>query len=1048
MSHPHAYRRTLAVAAALALSVPATAAFAASSDDDPAARFQKAQSSGPVGTAAKPLSIDSNGRVTVIVEMKGDPVAVVEAEEGRELSDGERSTIKSRLKKKQDAIAGSITSKGGKIEAKMQSAYNGLQIDISAKQVDAVADLPNVVAIHPVKRYDIENAVSVPFLGVPSVWESTKYTGKRVKVAIIDTGVDYTHANFAGPGTTEAFEQAAATSASSANPAWFGPSAPRVKGGWDFVGDDYDASETETATPQPDPNPLDCNGHGSHVAGTAAGSGVTDAGQTYTGPYNKATADKDWTIGPGVAPQADLYALRVFGCDGSSEVVVPAIDWAVDHRMDVINMSLGSDFGRGEDPDAVAASNAVGAGVVVVAAAGNSGPSPYIVGSPGAGDGVISVAAVDSSESFPGAEITVGGQAIPAINANGASLDGLGELPVVYLSDDPETTEEDESTGCSVEAYEHAGVAAGSNQLAVATRGVCARVAKAIFAQQAGAAAAVMVNTSEDYPPYEGTILSNPDTGEEYEVTIPFLGVPLSVGETLEAAVGENATIAAAELQNPGFRNYASFSSNGPRSGDSALGVDVAAPGVSIVSTGVGTGAGSETLSGTSMATPHVAGVAALAVQAHPKWSAGQVAAAVVSTADPDKVSGQSTTRGGVGLVDAKQAVGTKVTATGDAFRTDSGWLRETALSLGFQESSLAFSGVKTITVRNDGKKTVTYRVSSTPSAQSLKAKVVLSKKSVTVKPGKSAKIVVAVGARASVVPSSIGDDEFAFHEFSGDVVLTAKGSTLRVPYLMVPRSTTRVSSASAAPWFASSLKVKSGAKSFTLTNPLGAYAAAADVYTWGLSDGRDADKALVDTGYDLRAAGVQSFESDGDQLLVFAVNNHKRWSSAAQDEFDVLVDTDDDGEPDFIVFSADSGAVRAGAFDGTTEVFVYDVAGQQLYASGFAPQAPTDSSTILIPVWASDLGLTADAGAFDYTVESYSYVNLGDDAFSAWAAYDPWAPALSNGQYESVPRNGSVTVSVDVDAAAFQAQQPLGAMAVVLDNAAGSHEAVLVRAR
>jgi subtilisin family serine protease len=134
--------------------------------------------------------------------------------------------------------------------------------------------------------------------------------------------------------------------------------------------------------PQPDPNPLDCNGHGSHVAGTAAGGGVNADGTSYTGPYDATTPSRSFTVGPGVAPQADLYAVRVFGCNGSTNVVVPAIDWAVDHGMDVINMSLGSSFGRADDPDAQAAANAVAAGVVVVASSGNSGPSPYLTGSP------------------------------------------------------------------------------------------------------------------------------------------------------------------------------------------------------------------------------------------------------------------------------------------------------------------------------------------------------------------------------------------------------------------------------------------------------------------------------------------------------------------------------------------------------------------------------------------------------------------------------------------------------------------------------------------
>ncbi|GAA1983404.1 S8 family serine peptidase [Microbacterium pumilum] len=990
------------------------------------------------------MSIAADGRVTVVVEMKGDPVAVVQAEKGSDLTTAERNAVKSTLKKAQDAITGSLQSKGGKIEAKMQSAYNGIQVSIPAEQVDAVAALPNVVAVHAVKTYSLDNAVSVPFLGVPQVWQNTGYTGTNVKVAVIDTGIDYTHANFGGPGTVAAYDAANAAEAQPADPALFGPTAPRIKGGYDFVGDDYDAN-VDGSVPMPDPNPLDCNGHGSHVAGTAAGSGVADDGTTYTGPYDASTPSKTFDIGPGVAPQADLYALRVFGCEGSSNVVVPAIDWAVDHGMDVINMSLGSDYGYATDPDAVAASNAIGAGVVVVASAGNAGPSPYIVGSPGGADGVVSVAAVDSTASFPGAQVTVGGVSIPAINANGVDLSSVPATTVVRLVDNPATTTENEALGCSVAAYAYAGVQAGGNQLAVSTRGTCARVAKAIYAQQAGAAVALMINTTDDYPPVEGQITSNPDTGEAYTVTIPFLGVKKSDGPKLTA--GQTATIAAAVLDNPGFRAYASFSSSGPRSGDSALGVDVAAPGVSIVSTGVGTGNGPATISGTSMAAPHVAGVAALSVQAHPKWKASEVAASIVSTADPENVTGQNLVRGGVGLVDTAQAVASQVTATGDAFRTDSGWLRESALSFGFQESHLAFAGVKTITLTNYGKKAVTYTVSSAPSAESEKAKIVLSQSKVTVPAGGKAKVVVALGAATSAVGSSTaGPDQFSFYEFSGDIVLKSSADTLRVPYLLVPRSTSRVA-ATVEPLMKES-KVVDGQRSVKLTNKLGAIAAAADFYTWGLNDGKDVAKSLTDTGFDLRAAGVQSFADGDDALLVFAVSNHKRWSNAATNEFDVLIDKNGDGTPDWLVFAADSGLVLAGDANGVSEVFEYDIEGDALYRSGYNASAPTDSSTILLPVWASDLGISSAAGDFTYTVESYSVTNDGADAFDGWAAYNPWSPALSNGQYETVPRNGSVTVPVDVDAAAFAAQKPLGAMVVVMDNASGSGEAILIKAK
>jgi len=170
---------------------------------------------------------------------------------------------------------------------------------------------------------------------------------------------------------------------------------------------------------------MDCYGHGSHVAGIAAGFGVNADGSTYveSGADTYATL-KDLTssayiskfrIGPGVAPKAKLYSLRVFGCQGSTDVTEEAIEWAMDpnndgdlsDHLDVINMSLGSDFGSEYDTSAVAANNAAQAGVVVVASAGNAGDVYYITGSPASARYAISVASsVDSSAVFNGFNVT------------------------------------------------------------------------------------------------------------------------------------------------------------------------------------------------------------------------------------------------------------------------------------------------------------------------------------------------------------------------------------------------------------------------------------------------------------------------------------------------------------------------------------------------------------------------------------------------------------------------------------------------------------------
>ncbi len=1047
-------RRVLIASAALAIAVPTAAIAAPTAAAD---RFDKAPSTGRVSSPIRPQVMDGAAKVNVMVEMTGDPVAVVEATSGK-LTKAERGAIKKQLRQAQDAIAGDISAKGGKVLSHLQSAYNGMRVRISPSKVSALATLPGVAAVHAITHQNLDNTTSVPYLGVPQVWQDTTFTGKNVKLAIIDTGIDYTHATFGGPGTAAAYDAAHADETQAADPSLFGPAAPRVKGGFDFVGDDYDADGVAgSATPQPDPNPLDCNGHGTHVAGTAGGGGVAADGSAYTGPYDASTAGASFKVGPGVAPEVDLYALRVFGCEGSTDVTTEAIDWAVDQGMDVINMSLGSPFGRADDPTAIAASNAVGAGVVVVTSAGNSGPNPYLTGAPGAGDGVIAVAAVDSTESFPGAKLSFDGKTATAINANDADLPS-GDFEVVAVTDDPATTEVDESLGCSVGDFTQAGVsseAGAPKQVAVVSRGSCARVGKAIFGQQAGADAVIMVNTAEGYPPYEGEILANPDDGTAYHVTIPFLGVQPSGGAALLAAEGTSLQMSAVSLQNPGYTGFASFSSGGPRNGDSGLSPNVAAPGVSIFSAAVGSGSGGEYLSGTSMAAPHVAGVAALGVQAHPTWDAQDVAAALVSTADPSRIGGYAVTLGGAGLVDAAQLVTTQAFAAGDAYRTTSGNAREASLSFGFAETSGSFVGTRQVVLTNRGSSPVTYTLGVQASPQSRPARVSLGARTVRVPAGGRVTVPVTLTVPAATVGSSIGNgDQFGFHEVSGAVTATSSAGVLRVPYLLVPRAQAQVTASligGADPRLAANAPGRPGLSlpdtlTVRLANQGGALDADADFYTWGLSDARDVRRGAGGSGYDLRAAGVQSFvTSDTDQLLVFAVNTYGRWSNAATDEFDVSVDTTGDGAPDYVVFSYDSGALRADEYDGLTEVFVYDVAGDALFAAGYLAQAPTDSSTILLPVDASSLGLTEAKGSFGYSVASYSIEGPWGDEMPGTAAYNPWAKAIADGDYVTVERRGTQTVTVAVDQLAAKAQKPKGLMVVVYDNRSGEPEALLL---
>ena len=1016
--------------------------------------------------AMTPVGLDKRP-VNVVLQLRDDPVALKQAATGRKLSKAEKDAAKNALKGPQDALRGQIEAMGGTVLATYQSSYNGIKVRIAREKAAALATLPGVVAVRPLQLMKPTNVHGVPLISAPTVWQNLGLHGENIKIAVIDTGIDYTHANFGGPGTVAAYNAAFATNTAAADPALFGPAAPRVKGGIDLVGDDYNAdpdADSYQPIPHPDPNPLDCvhtsgsSGHGSHVAGSAAGSGVLANGKTYTGAYNATTiSGNSWTVGPGVAPKADIYSVRVFGCDGSTDVTVDAIEWAVDNDMDVINMSLGSPFGTNDDPSAVATTNAAKAGVVVVTSAGNSGPSQYIIGSPGTADGAIATAANDPLQLVQGIRINTspGALSLQAINANGVS-NGLPITgPLVVLKDDPTTTTDipgflgsaDESLGCHPSAYTKNGIVAGGGQIAVAKRGSCARVAKAIFAQQAGAAVAVMTNNAAGLPPYEGPITSNPDTGVPFTVTIPFAGVAgnqasatTDSGKLQASPAGSTASLSVQDFANPNFTGFASFTSGGPRSDDSALKPDITGPGVSIISTASGTGNQAKVLSGTSMASPHVAGAAALTRQAHPTWKVEDIKAAIVNTGSPAGVAGTTAYRtrmGGTGLVQPAASTKSQVTANGNSGAFSVG------VNFGFQELTGDFHQTKTIKLSNQSSSAATFNV-SVVNPQGSPHSVNLNRTTVTVPKSGAAEVAIELN-----VPAATAGDASGFREVAGLIQFTPatasdnNGVALRVPYYLVPRAASDVSTT------LGKLEGTDPSTTAVVTNKQGVIPGSADFYAWGL----DSKKATGKGANDIRAVGVQSFPASATQAtIVFAVNTYDRWSNASTNEFDIYVDVDNDGVADYIVVGADQGAVQTGTYNGIMGSFVFSTRSPGA-SIAFLADAASDGSTALLPVRATQLCRTGEPclkqsnPRITYSAVSFDLNGTFDaDAVPGEAKFNVWNSAISTGGFATVAPGGSDTTNlIQVNSAEWALTPALGVMVVTTDNKSGPGEAQLI---
>jgi len=1015
--------------AVLAAALTSMAAGAAA---DTGKQFHRSAVRGTIHSKYRPLALDTTP-IKVVAVLSGDSVADVQAAAGRRLTRTEKLTVKNQRLADQSGTRASLEAAGGRVIGSFQNALNGIKLTIPRNQIAALRQVPGVTDVVPVGIHKRLNVVSVPRIQAPVAWSGAAGVhGEGIKVAIIDTGIDYTHANFGGPGTVAAFDAAFAADTAPANPSWFGPSAPKVKGGTDLVGDDYNAdpnSPTYQPVPHPDPNPLDCNGHGSHVAGTAAGFGVLAAGSTYQGKYDQLTyLNNQFSIGPGVAPLANLYAVRVFGCDGSTDVVADALEWAVENDMDVVNMSLGGDFGSGTDADSLATDAAVKAGVVVVAAAGNAGDITYVAGSPGNSAKAISVAA-SAREAFERTvnlalpAVSGGGpaaQTVVGLNVNGADFPSGESLGIVVLK----TPSGGVSLGCDPQEYVNAGVA---GKLVVTQRGTCARVARAIFGQKAGAAAVVMINNSTDLPPFDGPITQNPDTGEAFTVTIPFIGVkgPVAVGtDGLAVALRDGLQTTLTE-GTPIQTGMATFSSTGPRTPDSRLKPDITAPGEAIISTLSGSGNGSVSESGTSMATPHIAGTAALAIQAHPKWRPSQIKSAIINSGDPGPLADYETRRSGSGFVNAAAVAGTQAIAYANA--------DETTLNFKFEELFTDFHDSGTVHVRNDGQTPVSFSVSVERKGGSPHS-VNLSASHITV----PARSTGSIEVRLTVPVKTVGNSD-DFRDVAGLIKLTPTtsssnhGYTLRVPYYLVPRATANVDANLLI------LNKKSSQGLVALTNFLSPIPATADFYAWGLQDRNDRLGSL-----DLHAAGVQSATAGTDQVLVFAINTYKGWQTPETREFDVLIDTDGDGKPDYDVFSADFGNVVTGSFNGEQVAFIVNLKTGDLSAD-FDAVAPLNASTILLPVVASSVGVTTANPRFKYTVQSFDLLSTDSDSFDTVAPFNAFQSAVTTGVLQTVNPNKVVGVTVNVNRAEFAKTPPLGLMIVSPDNKNGVREVNLL---
>jgi subtilisin family serine protease len=925
------------------------------------------------GAAGLPAGVPQHGSYAFLLRLSTSSTLDVyrnTAPRGRLIA---RASAKSQLQVIKQAQSRVIAALPGQASVlyKTHSVLAGVAVIANVHDFGALRAIRGVQAVYPIAPKSVSNSYAMPLQHAPQAWAAPSgHLGDGVKIAVIDTGIDYTHADFGGPGTTLAYHDALLADT---NPPTY-PDPAKVADGEDLVGDAYDASDPNNNQPQQDSNPLDCSGHGSHVAGIAAGYG-TNASDGTTYPH----ADSDYTslgalstsayqalfrIGPGMAPHATLYAYKVFGCgeNATTDVVAKAIDTAVDPNNDgdpsdgasVINMSLGADYSSAIDGDSIAANIASRKGVVVVAAAGNGGDEYDISGAPGNAQRAISVAnSVDAYSQLDTLHASVNGSPEDYRAQRSAAYDWAADPDlagnVVALS------QAANADGC--EAYDQADATAAAGRIVFLTwtdNDANRRCGSAQRATNAFHAHAIGVILGEDEETFAAGILGS--------AAIPMVQVVKSAADDIAAALGAGQPVTvsgttAADFSQliPANDNLVNTSSSRGIRANGDVKPDVAAVGTSVFSTAMGTGDQGVSESGTSMATPMVAGLAALVRSVNPGWTPEQVKADIMNTAGQDLYSDTGHThlyapnRVGAGRIRVDRALDNSVLAY---VQDNPGAV---SVSFGPVAVTKAVTLTKTVDVVNKSAAPATYAVRYAPITKVPGVSYQVSKSSLTVPAGGTntftVKFVVtdptALRKTHDVTkppmsldlgPGGVHSGEY-LADASGRVELTpdignTAGATspLRVPVYSAPRPASVMSNRGtltlpgSGVQFANlkltgkgvaqgsganrvqslvsgfELQAKSGlAPSCTSTRMRLCVAFGAD---------RSADLKYVGTSsdYPLLQAQGDPF-AFGDAEAYFAITTQRPWRTpVGPQEFDVLIDTNGDNIADAIVYNTRLG--------------------------------------------------------------------------------------------------------------------------------------------
>ncbi len=559
-------------------------------------------------------------RSSAVVQLKGDPLSTsprTKPAPGRKIDFNSNAVRSYRAQLNAGRNEFKRWLRANAPAARVTSEYdvslNAVAVQLNGTSLQTIMDAPMVELVDYNALYHPNLSQSYQIINASDAWTAAggrSVAGAGIKIGDIDTGIDETHPFFDPTGFSypPGFPKCdAADSNSHHQDQDCKYVSPKVIVAKVF----YNKANQQGLDAQA------IQDHGTHTAGIAAG--VT--GQTAV--VNGVSID-DMS---GIAPGAWLGNYNVFPgnvLNARSEDILNAVDAAIADGMDVLNLSLGGSYHGNNDLLAMGLDNAVDAGLVVAVAAGNSGPGPGTVESPGRARKIITVAA-STNRHFVGQPFTYPAGGGTTIGAAVGDFDPLatGSFGLYFNT---------QLTACtSVDP-------GASGNVVVVNRGGCTFSTKVRNAIAAGAISVVVINNVAGDP-----VAMAKDGGGGDD--LPAVMIGKNEGADLRTANPPDASAVATfqEFVTPNQDILAGFSSQGPTAVDFAVKPDVTSVGVNVLSSITcvgkpagcpGDGSGWAFFSGTSMSTPHIAGSAAVLLNLNPSWSPAQIKSALVNHAD------------------------------------------------------------------------------------------------------------------------------------------------------------------------------------------------------------------------------------------------------------------------------------------------------------------------------------------------------------------------------------------------------------------------------